>query len=470
MENINFYPHKFEVTHSVENANKAPIGDQVSISGRVISIRPHGKISFIDITDEGNRIQLYFKAGIIGMDEYMLFKNNVTKGDFIGINGTIFKTKTGEQTVNVEKFQILCKAVYPLPSHWYGIKDIEYRYRNRHLDLIINPEVRTTFENRSRIIKEIRNHLDSKEFNEFETPIIQPVYGGADARPFTSYVNDLDEQRYLQISPELYLKRLVIGGFNKVYTITKNFRNESIDSHHNPEFTMMEVYEAYADYTDMMRFIQTLVTDVNNKLFATQVFEFRGQQIDFTPPWDEITMYESLQKYAGLNVEETSDDEIKSMLSQFNDGKVHILLNNYNRGLAIARLFDLLVEPKLIQPTFITDYPKETTSLCKGHRNNPDLIERFELFVCGMELANAYTELNDPHIQEELFLNQLERKKQGDDEAHPFDGDFIEALKYGMPPTGGLGIGIDRLVMIQTGSDSIKDVLLWPMLRQTDEN
>jgi lysyl-tRNA synthetase class 2 len=308
--------------------------------------------------------------------------------------------------------------------------------------------------------------LDGCGFNEFETPIIQPLYGGADAKPFMTYVNALDEKWYLQISPELYDKRLIIAGFNKVYTITKNFRNEDIDSTHNPEFTMLELYEVNSDYNDMINLTQKLVTFICWKVFRTQEFKFNGHTINFTAPWKKLTMYESLEEYAGLKIEDISDDEIKNILMGYKEPKIQRLISNYNRGIAIAKLFDLLVQPKIIQPTFITDYPKETTSLCKAHRSNPDLIERFELFVGGMELANAYTELNDPILQEKLFLEQVERKNQGDDEAHPFDSDFIEALKYGMPPTGGLGIGIDRLVMILTGADSIKEVILWPMLRR----
>lgn len=468
-EVVNFYPHKYEASHSVEQAREMPTGSFVSIAGRVMSIRPHGKTSFVDVYDEGTKIQLCFRADEVSERKYMFFKEHVRRGDIIGVQGTIFKTKTGEQTIDVGDFQILCKALYQLPNHWYGLKDVEVRYRNRHLDLLLNQDVRRRFELRSRIIADMRKYMDASGFREFETPIIQPVYGGADAKPFTTHVNALSEDWFLQIAPELYLKRLVIGGFNKVYTITKNFRNEDIDSSHNPEFTMMEAYEVNADYNDMMKLTQELITHINWKILRTQEFNFKGRKINFTPPWKKLTMYDSLEEYAGLKVEETTDEEIKSILAEYSDEKIQRLLSNYNRGLALAKLFDLLVQPKLVQPTFIIDYPKETTSLCKLHRRDPELIERFELFVDGMELANAYTELNDAHLQEKFFLEQLARKNQGYEEAHPFDEEFLEALKYGMPPTGGLGIGIDRLIMILTGAESIKEVILWPMLRRGAE-
>lgn len=465
METNCSYPHKYEGAKSIKNILDNTIGTSARCQGRIYSIRDQKKISFADIYDDAKKIQLSFSEEQLG-EKYQQFKHDLGKGDIIGVTGTLYDTKSGERTINIENYTLLAKAIIPFRNNWKGLTDVEVRYRNRHEDLLVNLDVRERLKLRSQIIAAIRRAMEACGFDEFETPILQPLYGGADAKPFMTYVNDLDESWYLQISPELYLKRLIIGGYTKVYTITKNFRNESIDSTHNPEFTMMELYQVNADYNDMMVLIEKLISFVNWKIFKTQEFEFKGQKINFALPWKRITMFDSLNEYAGIKIEEKSDEEIKELLSKYGEDKVQRLISNYNRGLAIAKLFDLLVQPKIIDPTFITDYPKETTSLCKAHRNNPDLIERFELFVGGMELANAYSELNDPILQENLFNEQVERKNQGDDEAHPFDRDFIEALKYGMPPTGGLGIGIDRLVMILTGADSIKEVIFWPMLRR----
>lgn len=461
----NFYPHKYEISHTINETHKLPIGESVSIAGRVFSIRTHGKAAFMDLFGEDKNIQLYFKQDNVGKEGFEFFKENVRRGDFIGIEGSIFKTRTGEQTVNVQNFQIICKALNQLPDSWNGIRDVEYRYRNRHLDLLLNPTVRTRFEQRSMIVKEIRSYLDKNGFLEVETPIIQPTYGGANARPFLTHINALNEERYLQISPELYLKRLTIGGLDRIFSICRNFRNEDVDTTHNPEFTMMELYWAYADYTDVMQITEELIGHVALTVFEDYEFDFRGKRINFEPAWKKITMYDALEEYADLRVDEMIDEEIKDVLVE-NGIEMQ---DNYNRGLAIAELFDLFVQPKLIQPTFVTDYPKETTPLCKLHRENPELIERFELFVAGMELANAYTELNDPQLQESFFLEQLKMREQGDEEAHLFDEEFLESLKYGMPPTGGLGIGIDRLVMILTGAESIKEVILFPMLRRVNK-
>ncbi len=461
---INPYPHKFEITHEIpvivkENSKEIKF-DRVSTAGRVMAIRGHGKAAFIDLVD-GEKLQCYFRVNELG-DKFNLFKKFVNRGDFIGVRGTLFKTKTGELTVLVEDFEMLSKALYNIPSTWFGLKDVDTRYRLRNLDMILNPEVRETFIKRARIISEIRKFLDSRGFYEIETPVLQPIYGGANAKPFKTHVNDLEEDWYLRISPELYLKRLIMGGINRVYEIGKNFRNESIDSRHNPEFTSIEIYQAYADYNDMMDLTEKIIVNAAKNVFGTLKFKFGEYEIDLTPPWKRVTMIGFL-KECGYDVENMSDEEIKSLLEKEIPG-------GYNRGLAIAALFEQFCEKKLIQPTFVIDHPKETTALCKIHRKDPRLIERFELYIAGMELANAYTELNDPQVQHEFFMEETKRRILGDEEAQQYDKDFIEAMRYGMPPTGGLGIGIDRLVMILTGKTSIKEVIPFPMTRKNPEN
>ncbi len=476
---VNPYPHKYEITHSVpeivrDNATNIVYKGDLSTAGRVFAIRRHGKSTFVDIVDEGVRLQIYLKADVLG-DKYRFFLKYVRRGDFIGVRGELFRTKTGELTLLVKDFTILCKALYTLPREWYGLKDIRERYKRRYLDLLLNERVRRTFILRSRIISEIRRYLEERGFIEVETPIIQPVYGGAAARPFTTYVNALGENRYLRISPELYLKRLIIGGLNKVFEIGKNFRNEDIDALHNPEFTSLEVYEAYADYNDMMRLTEDMISTVAKRVLGTTKIkcpiyteegEMKEVEIDLSPPWRRIKMYDAIKMYTPhhLDVREATDEELMEELE-----KLGITLRGgYNRGLAIEKIFEAYCEKHLIRPTFVMDYPKETSPLCKPHREDPTLIERFEAFIAGMEIANAYTELNDPVLQEQFFMEQQERKMRGDVEAHEYDEEFVEALRYGMPPTGGLGIGIDRLVMILTGCPSIKEVILFPMLRREE--
>ncbi len=459
---INPYPHKFNVTDEIPKIvlrNKKEIVDkEVSTAGRVMAIRGHGKMSFIDIFD-GEKIQCCFRVNDLG-DKYEIFKKYVTRGDFVGVKGELFFTKAGELTIMVKDFEILSKALYNLPSTWFGLKDVDVRYRLRNLDMILNDDVRKTFVLRGRIIAEIRNYLNSIGFVEIETPILQPVYGGANAKPFKTHVNDLNEDWYLSISPELYLKRLIMGGISKVYSITKNFRNESIDTRHNPEFTSIELYQAYADYNDMMDITEKLISEVAKKVFGTTKFRYGEHEIDLSTPWKRVTMFDAL-KEKGYDVEKMSDEEIQSLLEKEIPG-------GYNRGLAIAKLFEQFCESDLIQPTFVTDHPKETSPLCKIHRKDPRLIERFELYIAGMELANAYTELNDPVEQDEKFREETKRRVLGDEEAQQYDKDFIEAMRYGMPPTGGLGIGIDRLVMILTGKTSIKEVIPFPMTKKKE--
>ena len=455
---INPYPHKFDKKHTCQESLKL-LGKKVKTAGRVMSLRGHGRILFMDLSDHTDKIQLWFQENELGKEKFKLLKL-FDVGDFVGVEGEVIKTKTGETTINVKKFEMLSKAIRPLPAKWHGLKDVEERYRKRYLDLLMNPEARKTFELRSRIITEIRNYFDEKEFFEVETPTLQPLYGGANARPFITHHNTLDIDLYLKISDELYLKRLIVGGFEKVYEIDHNFRNEGIDKTHNPEFTMMECYWAYADYNDMMKLTEDLFCYVAKKVLGTTIIEFAGNKINLKTPWERLTMTQAIKKHLGWEADKISDQEIKKKLKE----KKIKLVGDYCRGLAIAALFEE-VEAKLIQPTFITDFPKETTMLCKLERKNSDLIERFEPYIAGWEAGNAYTELNDPILQREFFETEVKQKEAGDEEAHPMDDDFIESLEYGMPPTGGLGIGVDRMVMLLTDQQNIRDVILFPTLR-----
>jgi lysyl-tRNA synthetase class 2 len=383
-------------------------------------------------------------------------------GDFIGVKGYMFRTHKGELTLMVEDAELLTKSIAPLPEKWHGLKDVETRYRQRYVDLIINPEVKKVFEMRSKIIRLVRKFLDERGFLEVETPLMQPVYGGANARPFVTYANAWDTHLYMSISPELYLKRLVVGGYEKVYTICKNFRNEDVDKTHNPEFTMIEAYAAYVDYNYWMEMTEDLYVYIAKELFGSTKFDYCGTEIDVKKPWKRYTMEQALKELAGKDVEKMPDAQIQKLLAE-NEIEVE---GGYNRGLAINELFGRLCEPKLIQPVFIIDPPRETCPLAKQHRKNPKLIERFEPFIMGWEVANAYSELNDPAIQKEEFEKQEEsRKKKSLEHIHPADFDYVNALEYGMPPTGGWGMGIDRLVMLFTGSATIKDVIFFPQMR-----
>jgi lysyl-tRNA synthetase class 2 len=468
IDGVNPYPYSWRVTHSIkqiteDNQERIICSNAVSIAGRVTAIRYHGKSTFLDLSDEGQKIQCYFKIDELGEANYSFLKRFIERGDIIDVTGNLFYTKCGELTLRVKDFTILCKALYDFPGTWYGLQDPETRYRFRHLDLMLNPKVREIFILKSKIIREIRTFLDSRSFIEVETPVIQEVYGGANARPFLTHVHDLGEERFLRISPELYLKRLIIGGLNKVYEIGKNFRNESITTKHHPEFLMMEIYQAYADYTDMMQLTEELVGAVAQNVLGTLKVNYSGSTIDFTPPYKRLTMYEAIKEYGNIDVTKMDDQEIESLLSEKLPG-------GYDRGSAVEKLFESNCEHELTQPTFIVDHPKGTTYLCKQHRENNELLERFELYVAGMEIANAYTELNDPLIQRELLLEEAKRRRNDDPANLEYDADFIDALCYGMPPTGGLGIGIDRLVMVLTGSTSIKEVIPFPLLRKADKS
>jgi len=463
---IDPYPPRCLRKQTISQALKM-MGKKVAVTGKIMAIRGHGGIQFFDLRDETGKIQLVFKKDNLQTSNIKLFAL-LDIGDFLAAQGEVFKTKAGEISVLVSDFQILAKSLRPLPSKWHGLKDVEERYRKRYLDLIMNEEVKEVFRRRTQIISAIREFLDKQGFLEIETPTLQEIYGGASARPFVTHHNALDADFYLKISDELYLKRLIIGGFEKVYEIDKDFRNEGIDRFHNPEFTMMECYWAYADYNQMMDLTENLFNFVAKKVLGTTKITFGKHEIDFKSPWQRLPMKEGLKKYAGIDVDKLTDEEIKNLLKKHNlvaEEKPTLsgVAAGFNRGIAIATLFEL-VEPYLIQPTFVMDFPKETTALCKPKPDEPELIERFEPYIAGFEVGNAYSELNDPLIQREFFEEQVKAAESGDKEAHPMDEAFLEAMEYGMPPTGGLGIGIDRMVMLFTNQQCIRDVILFPTL------
>ncbi|MCG0276713.1 MAG: lysine--tRNA ligase [Thermosediminibacteraceae bacterium] len=461
---VNPYGQKYLRTHNCleikENFDKLE-GAETSIAGRIMAIRGHGKAAFFDIQDEKGRLQIYIKKDHVGDENYEIFKK-LDIGDIVGVEGKIFKTQKGEISVMADKITLLAKSLRPLPEKWHGLKDVDTRYRQRYLDLIVNPDVRRTFVLRSKIIKAIRDYLDSRGFMEVETPVLTPLAGGAAARPFITHHNALDMDLYLRIATELYLKRLIVGGFEKVYEIGKDFRNEGISIKHNPEFTMIELYQAYADYHDMMDLTEDLISHVAKEVLGTTKIMYQGEQIDLTPPWQRMTMKEAVKKYAGVDFNEIKTDEEAREVAR----KLGVEIGeNDTKGKVLNAIFEEKVEEHLVQPTFIMDYPIEISPLAKRKEDDPDFTYRFELFITCREIANAFSELNDPIDQRERFLQQLKEREAGDEEAHVFDEDFITALEYGMPPTGGLGIGIDRLVMLLTDSYSIRDVILFPTMR-----
>jgi lysyl-tRNA synthetase class 2 len=430
-----------------------------SLAGRIVAMRDFGKAAFAHIQDSTGRLQIYFKKDILGESFKLLKKVDI--GDIIGIKGFLFRTKTDELTVEVEAFTLLTKSIRPLPEKWHGLKDIETRYRQRYIDLIVNPEVRENFAKRSRIIKAVRDFLESKGFIEVETPMMHQIPGGATARPFRTHHNALDTDLYLRIAPELYLKRLLVGGYERVYELNKNFRNEGISTRHNPEFSMLEFYIAYRDYHFLMSLTEELIADVAMKAVGTLKIPYGDDTVDLTPPWPRVSMLDSLEK-SGVPPETFTDGE-KAM--QWARTRGMDIPTGSSLGKILDEIFKETVEPDLVQPTFIIDHPVELSPLAKRKAENPALVERFELFICSREIANAFSELNDPFDQRERFISQVEAKKAGDDEAHEMDEDFLRALEYGMPPAAGEGIGIDRLVMLLTNSPSIRDVILFPQLK-----
>ena len=460
-EGINPYPHFSNRQQNTQEA-KEMMGKQVAIAGRVMGIRGHGKLYFLDLVDETGKIQLMVIEKVLGEEQFGLLPY-IDIGDFVEVSGKITTTVAGEISLQTESLVILTKSIRPLPDSWHGFKNVDERYRKRYVDFIMNPDSKKVIETRSRIVSEVRRILDSKGFIEIETPTLQPVYGGANARPFTTHYNALKRDFYLKISDELYLKRLIIGGFEKVYEIDHDFRNEGIDATHNPEFTMMECYWAYADYNDMMDLTEEIYSKVAKSILGTTKVHYSGYDIDLKVPWERMTMADAIRKYLKIDVAKLKDLEIKEEVKKRNI-EIGKRGSTFNRGLTIASLFEL-VEPNLIGPIFITDFPKETTSLCKIHRENDDLIERFEPYIGGKEVGNAYTELNDPDLQRHFFEEEVAAKEGGSEETHPLDNDFLEAMEYGMPPTGGLGLGIDRMVMIMTGMDSIRNVIAFPTLK-----
>lgn len=434
---------------------------EVKMAGRIMAIRGHGKTCFMDMQDKTGRIQVYVRKDVIGEENYALIKL-MDIGDTVGITGTAFRTHMGELSIKANSVEMLSKSLRPLPEKWHGLKDVETRYRQRYVDLIVNPEVRDTFVKRSQIIRSVREVLDSHDFLEVETPILNTIAGGAAARPFISYHNALDMQVYMRIAPELYLKRLIVGGMDRVYEMGRVFRNEGIDNRHNPEFTSVEIYQAFADYRDMMDLTEEVVVKTAEKVLGTTTINYEGTTIELASPWKRMSMIEAVKEYSGKDFTDVTDlEEARAIAKELNVA----IEPSFGIGKIINACFEEYVEDKLIQPTFITGHPKEISPLAKSNPENPEITDRFEAYIYGRELCNGFTELNDPIDQKERFLKQVEERANGDEEANMMDEDFVNALEYGLPPTGGLGIGIDRLVMFLTNSSTIRDVLFFPTMK-----
>ena len=464
------FPNDFRVSHTIRQI-KALIADPsqtltedeplFACAGRIMAVNKFGKAAFIRFRDRSGQLQAYIKKDMIGETAYALFKN-LDIGDFIGLEGGMFQTRTQEWTLLAKSLQLVSKATRPLPEKFHGLKDPEKRYRKRYVDLIMNPDVRDIFVTRSRVIQEIRNFLLQQDFLEVETPMMQPIPGGAEATPFVTHHNALDLDLYLRIAPELYLKRLVVGGFERVFEVNRNFRNEGISTRHNPEFTMLEFYQAYATYQDLMALTEEMFKTVTKLTAGSSTIEYQGQSIEMGGTWTRLTLAEALEKIGGLDPRLLDD---RDGLLAFARDKGVKLSKTGRIGKIITKLFDVLVEPQLIQPTFITGYPVEVSPLSRRSDTEPGLTDRFELFIAGYEIANGFSELNDPEDQNARFLQQVEDRKAGDSEAHFMDADYIEALEYGMPPTAGEGIGIDRLTMLLTDAASIREVILFPHMK-----
>ena len=455
---------KYERTHHsapIKEAFEDYENKDVCLAGRMMSKREMGKASFCDILDQTGRIQCYVRVNEIGQEEYERFKK-LDIGDIIGVKGFVFKTKKGEISIHVKELKLLSKSLLPLPEKWHGLKDMDLRYRQRYVDLIVNPEVRKTFENRSRIITSIRNYLDERGYMEVETPVLNTIAGGAAARPFITHHNTLDIDMYMRIATELHLKRLIVGGFEKVYEIGRLFRNEGMDVKHNPEFTTIELYEAYTDYEHIMNLTEDIMINAAIKVLGTTEFTYQGKQINFAKPWARKTMAQAVKEVTGVDFDVNNTDELAREAAKKFGAEVK---EDATWGEVLYQLFDENVEKTIVQPTFIIDHPVEVSPLAKRRKDDPRLTERFELFIVGSEFANAFSELNDPIDQRERFERQVALREKGDEEAGMMDEDFINALMYGMPPTGGLGIGIDRFVMLLTDSYSIRDVLLFPTMK-----
>ncbi len=476
---VNPYPYRFDRSHHINEVLEhkdflIENETEITISGRLVAFRRQGKTAFCNMKEGADRLQLYVSQKIVGVDPYEIFKC-LDLGDFIGVEGSLFMTRTGELSLNVKRFEVLCKTVRPLPVPKEKIvdgekqifdqfKNTEQRYRQRYIDLVLNDNVVDVFKKRSLIVKATREYLEDLGYMEVETPTLQSIYGGASARPFETHHNSLDMKLYLRISNELFLKRCIIGGLERVYEIVKDFRNEGIDRTHNPEFTQIEFYQAYADYNDMMKHFENIYAKASIAVNGTTKIQYQGQDLDLTPPWERLTMKDAIKKYAGFDVDEKSDTELIDLLKK----KGIELKAGFIRGVAVSEIFEAYCEEYLIQPVFIIDHPKESTPLCKIHRNDDTLVERFEPYINGWELGNAYSELNDPDMQRHFFQEQVERGRGGEDETHPMDDDFLNALEFGMPPTGGIGLGIDRMVMLLTDQKTIRDVILFPLMRENE--
>ncbi|MBX5467009.1 MAG: lysine--tRNA ligase [Firmicutes bacterium] len=459
-----YRPTTYPVTHksaTIHAEFERLEGQPVRVAGRVMAIRHHGQAAFVDLFDETGRIQCHLRADGLGARAWQVFEL-VDLGDILGISGTVFRTRRGEVSVEADGFEILSKSLRELPDKWHGLRDVDLRYRQRYLDLLVNPEVRETFAVRSRTIRFIREFLDRRGFMEVETPVLLPLAGGTEARPFRTHHNALDMELFLRVALELHLKRLIVGGFEKVFEIGRVFRNEGISTRHNPEFTMLELYQAYVDYEAMMRLIEEMLPALLLEIKGSLVIEYQGQRLDFTPPYRRVDLEERLYEKTGVRWQEVETTADAHRLA----ARLGITVD---RGFYHAQVMDkivsVLIEPELVQPTFLWHHPVQISPLAKRDPEHPHLSERFELFVAGRELANAFSELNDPLDQRQRFVEQQNQRLAGNEEAHPFDEDFLVALEHAMPPTGGLGLGIDRLVMLLTDSPSIRDVILFPTLR-----
>ena len=467
------FPNDFKVSHSINEikalVEKTPESPKAAaplfaVAGRMVAINRFGKTTFIRFRDRTGQLQAYIRKDHIGEEAYGLFKQ-LEVGDFVGLCGEMFQTKTGEWTLLVKELKLLCKAIRPLPEKFHGLKDPEKRYRQRYLDLIMNADVRKLFVQRSRIIQEVRNFFLKHDFLEVETPMMQPIPGGAEAEPFITHHNALGMDLYLRIAPELYLKRLVVGGFERVFEINRSFRNEGISTQHNPEFTMLEFYQAYATYTDLMDLTEQLFSTVALAVTGSTTISYQGESIDLAGPWKRIALKEALVNIGGIEADLLED---KDALLRFATQSGIKITKTGRLGKVITKIFDAVVEPKLAQPTFVTGYPVEVSPLSRRNDHEPELTDRFELFIAGREIANGFSELNDPVDQRERFNQQVERRVAGDQSAHLMDDDYIRSLEFGMPPTAGEGVGIDRLVMLLTDADSIREVILFPHMKPRD--
>lgn len=466
---VNCYPYKYDRINTLEeikdkykDVSHDKSEEEVVTAGYIFVIRQMGRVIFVDLKDESGSIQLYLREDSLGKSNFKTFREYIETGDVIGVKGNVFRTKKDEITIWVNHYEILSKSLCSLPEKYHGLRDVAKRYRYRYVDLKINEDIREIFKTRSKVVSFIRRSLDRQGFLEFETPVLQPLYGGANARPFTTHHNFLKQDLYLRIAPELYLKRLIVGGFEKVYEIARNFRNEDIDTTHNPEFSMLELYEAYKDYNDIMNLCEDLISETVFEIFGKYEIEFDNSRIELKKPWKKITMEEAVKEYGEIDIYKYDLEELKKISEEKK-------FENYDKatthGEFLVVFFENLVEKNLSQPTFIYDFPIEVSPLAKKHREKEGFTERFELFIGGYEIANGFSELNDPIDQKERFEAQDKKRLSGDQEAHVIDYDYINALGYGMPPTGGIGIGIDRLVMLLTNKTSIKEVILFPQMK-----